>query len=348
MVKPARLQSILDRAVDNERIFGTSFCIYTAQDAWTGASGELKPQTPFFLASVTKLFITAIIQQLRAQQKLTLDDRIRTHLGDDIVRGLVVRDGTDYYNSVSIKNLLAHTSGIPDYFQQKGNDGQSLEDALMRGIDQSWSMESILKRTRSYAAPFAPNTPKRAYYSDTNFQLLGTIIERVTKRSLDEVLRERILDPLRLEHTYMYTNPADTRPLPFRYKDQPLHIPHAMASFTADGGMVSTASDLMTFLRAFFSGKFFPVTYIPQMYVWNDIFPPLQSGIGIHRFALPWYMNPFAAVPEFIGHSGLSGTVAFFAPRRNIFVTGTVNQVAYPDAAFRLMIKLTLDTAKPW
>ncbi|MFM8569945.1 MAG: serine hydrolase domain-containing protein [Candidatus Kapaibacterium sp.] len=348
MVKPSRLQSILDRAVDNEKIFGASFCLYTDQDAWTGASGELKPQTPFFIASTTKLFITAVIQQLRAQQKLTLDDRVRSHLGDDLVRGLVVRDGTDYYNSVSIKNLLAHTSGIPDYFRQKNSDGQSLEDALVRGIDQSWGMESILKRTRSLSAPFAPNTPKRAHYSDSNYQLLGLIIERTTGRPLDVAIRERIIEPLRLEQTYLYKDPADARPLPFRYKDRTLHIPHAMASFTADGGMVSTASELMTFLRAFYSGRFFPVTYIPQMYVWNDIFPPLQSGIGIHRFALPWYMNPFGAVPEFVGHSGLSGTVAFFAPRRNIFITGTVNQVAHVDASFRLMIKLVLDTTKPW
>jgi hypothetical protein len=59
-------------------------------------------------------------------------------------------------------------------------------------------------------------------------------------------------------------------------------------------------------------------------------------------------MNPFGSIPEFVGHSGLSGTVAFFAPSKNLFITGTVNQVAHPDAAFRLMIKLAMDVSKPW
>ncbi|MFN4769946.1 MAG: serine hydrolase domain-containing protein [Candidatus Kapaibacterium sp.] len=348
MLKPSRLQSILDRAVDRTKIFGASFCVQTSQDLWAGAGGDMKTHSQFFIASTTKLFVSAVIHQLRSQNKLRLDDRAATYLEPEILRGLVVVGGTDYYNSVSIKNLLAHTSGIPDYFGQKGADGTSLQDALQRGIDQSWSIETIIKKTRALDAPFAPNTPKRAFYSDTNYQLLGLIIERITKQPLAQVLQERILDPLHLENTYMYADPTDERPQVMRYREQALHIPHAMASFTADGGMVSTASDLMTFLRAFFNGKFFPVTYLTQMYVWNDIFSPLQAGIGIHRFALPWYMNPFGSIPEFVGHSGLSGTVAFFAPSKNLFITGTVNQVAHPDAAFRLMIKLAMDISKPW
>jgi hypothetical protein len=61
---------------------------------------------------------------------------------------------------------------------------------------------------------------------------------------------------------------------------------------------------------------------------------------GIHRFKLPWYFAPFGAVPEFIGHSGLSGALALYCPERRLFIGGTVNQVAHPDLSFRVMIKL--------
>jgi hypothetical protein len=67
----------------------------------------------------------------------------------------------------------------------------------------------------------------------------------------------------------------------------------------------------------------------------------MKSGIGIHLFKLPWIFNPTGAVPYFIGHSGLSGALAYYCPNENIYVVGTVNQVAHPDISFKTMIKLT-------
>jgi hypothetical protein len=51
--------------------------------------------------------------------------------------------------------------------------------------------------------------------------------------------------------------------------------------------------------------------------------------------------NPTGSIPSFIGHSGLSGALAYYSPKENIFISGTVNQVAHPDISFRTMIKLT-------
>jgi hypothetical protein len=73
---------------------------------------------------------------------------------------------------------------------------------------------------------------------------------------------------------------------------------------------------------------------------WNKIFFPMQAGVGIHLFKLPWFFNPFGAVPSFIGHSGLSGALAFYCPKSDLYIAGTVNQVAHPDLSFRLMIQL--------
>jgi CubicO group peptidase (beta-lactamase class C family) len=151
-----------------------------------------------------------------------------------------------------------------------------------------------------------------------------------------------VTEPIGLQQTWLYTDPADDRPKNLYYRDKVLRIPLAMRSFGPDGGIVSTSSDMLIFLEAFFSGRLFPEEYLPELQKWNRIFFPLRSGIGIHLFKLPWILNPLGSVPEFIGHSGLSGALAFICPEENLLIAGTVNQVAHPDVSFRTMIKLAM------
>jgi CubicO group peptidase (beta-lactamase class C family) len=193
---------------------------------------------------------------------------------------------------------------------------------------------------------FPPGTNKKAHYSDTNFQLLGKIIENITLKSYSINCEELIIFPLNLNHTYLYTDESDIRPKCIYYKSNLLHIPKAMASFGPDGGIVSTSSDMLVFIESFFNGRLFPKEYTIDLQVWNNIFFPMKSGIGIHLFKLPWIFNPTGAIPYFIGHSGLSGALAFFCPVENIYITGTVNQVAHPDISFKLMIKLVQELKK--
>ncbi len=68
----------------------------------------------------------------------------------------------------------------------------------------------------------------------------------------------------------------------------------------------------------------------------------MQAGIGIHLFKLPWYFNPFGTVPYFIGNSGLSGSLAYYCPKKELYIVGTVNQMAYNDLSFRTMIKIAM------
>jgi CubicO group peptidase (beta-lactamase class C family) len=113
-----------------------------------------------------------------------------------------------------------------------------------------------------------------------------------------------------------------------------------MTSFGPDGGIVSTAKESMTFLRAFFSEKLFPIAYLPELKAWNKIFFPLQYGTGMARFKMPWIFSPFQPLPEIIGHSGLSGAFADYCPEKDMYLTGTVNQIASPSLSYKLMFKL--------
>src|SRR5690606_36982300 len=107
------------------------------------------------------------------------------------------------------------------------------------------------------------------------------------------------------------------------------------------GGMISTSQEMLVFIEAFFTGKLFLSPVLKELQVWNKIFFPMRSGLGIQLFKLPWIFDPTRSVPNFIGHSGLSGALAFFSPKENIYVTGTVNQAAHPNISFKTMIKLT-------
>ena len=339
--KHNELQNILDKTVDGKKVFGTSFAIKKDSLVWQGASGNLSIDKPYFIASTTKLFTTAIILKFRAEGKLRLDDRISKYLDKSILNGLHINEENEYSEELTIKHLLAHTSGLPDYFQEKGANGKSLEDEITNGNDQFWTFEQAIERTKTMKPLFAPGTKNKANYSDANFQLLGKIIEAITHKSYAENCNDLIIQPLGLTKTYLYQDATDKTPKTLYYKSNELNIPKAMTSFGADGGIVSTSPDMLIFIESFFTGKLFPTSYIEELQEWNKIFFPMKSGVGIHLFKLPWIFNPTGAVPYFIGHSGLSGALAYYSPKENLYVVGTVNQVAYPDISFKTMIKLT-------
>lgn len=335
-----RLQRVLDKTVDNKNVFGTSFCVKQKNFSWCGTSGNFLKDEQYFIASTTKLFVTAIILNLRSKNVVSLDDRISEYLTDGILNGLHNLNGTDYSTRLTIRNLLAHTSGIPDYFQQKDAEGKSLGKELTQGNDRFWSFEEAIALSKTLKPLFIPDQKGKAHYSDANFQLLARIIENSTQKSLSDNFEELIFRPLHLTKTYLYKDSTDKKPKTLFYKSQELNIPKAMSSFGTDGGVVSTSKEMLQFIEAFFRGNLFPAAYINELQVWNRIFFPLQSGIGIQRFKLPWIFSPLGNTPELIGHSGLSGAVAFYNPKNEIFISGTVNQVANPGVSFRVVLKI--------
>ena len=341
MIMEQALQAVLDKRVDGKKIFGTSFAVKKDDFIWHGACGDLTPHSAYFIASTTKLFTTALILQLKAAGKLALHDPISRYLHASVLSGLHQYRGKTYTHALTITHLLAHTSGLADYFQSKSAQGRSLQDELIAGEDQSWTFAQAIARAKTLPAHFPPGATGKAHYADTNFQLLGKIIENITQQTYADTCAAQIIRPLGLRHTYLYQNPDDTTPHPLYYRDKPLPIPQAMTSFTADGGMVSTSADMLSFIEAFFTGQLFPMADIAALQVWNNIFFPLRAGIGIQLVKMPWLLNPRGAIPELIGHAGLSGALAFYSPRDNIFIAGTVNQAARPDLAFKTMMQLT-------
>lgn len=335
-----RFQTILNKSIDNKSVFGTVLSIEKGNERWSGSAGNLTVNQSYFIASTTKLYVTAIMLKLKAEGKITLDDKISNYLSPEIMKNLHVFKGVDYSNALIIKQLLAHTSGLSDYFEDKGADGKSLMQKLQEGNDQSWTCEQTVEISKKMTPLFAPDTKGKAHYSDTNFQLLGKIIETIYGKNIGVVLHETIFEPLGLNLTYLYADATDKTPAVMYFKNKPLDIPKAMTSFGADGGIVSTSEETMVFLKAFFNGTFFPTTYLPELYKWNSVMFPLEYGVGIMKFQLPAIFTMFKKMPAFIGHSGLSGAFAYYIPEKDVFLSGTVNQINNPGTSYKMLIQI--------
>lgn len=325
----------------SKKIPGIALSIYSENGyIYNGGAGNLNSSRQFFMASATKLYITALVLIFIEEKRLRLNDNISQFFGASILNGLHVYKSTEYTHKITLQNLLAHTSGLPDYFQSKEKNSLSLLENILTVQDQQWAFQDVILRSKRIGAFFPPNS-KKALYSDTNFQLLGKILESVSGKKLGELLIEKIFNPLHLSKTYLYSDSSDLTPLDLNYKLSPLKIPNAMSSFWADGGLVSNSEEMMVFNKAFFSGNLFSTDLLPKIACdWNSVFFPLQYGTGIMLFDLPWFFSPFKKFPKLIGHSGLSGAFCFYSPEKKIYLTGTTNQIDEPSAPFRLMLKV--------
>lgn len=332
--------------------------------SWVGAKGSAQPDgtpvevdTPFWIASVTKLYIASSILKLHETGMLSIDHYIIEYLPEDLLKGVHVINGVDYYEQLTIRHLLSHSSGIPDYLEVKEKGGQTIIDRALKGSDMSWAIEDILQTIRKANAPlFLPqNLSKRKYrirYSDTNFQILIAIIEMVTKKPIEDAFRDMIFKPLNLVNTFL---PGSESLEPVGsvatvwVQDTPFsNKPQAIRSF---GDLNSTAKDLIEFMRALLNGKVFdkPETLDMMCGMWqtfgfalSPIAPgwPIQYGLGMMRFKMPRLFTPLHPIPEIIGHTGAVGSWLFYCPELDLIFTGTVSQVTAAAAPFNIMPKL--------
>jgi D-alanyl-D-alanine carboxypeptidase len=332
MMNEALFNHVLNKMVDNKRIFSAVLCVENSDKSisWTGAAGNMQQDSKFFIASVTKLYVTAITMRLVDENRIELNERISKYLPKDICAGLHVLNGVDYSNQITIKHLISNTSGLPDYFFHKQPNGKTVADELMEGSDESWLLDRTIGLIKNLKPNFKPGTKGKASYSDSNYQLLGRIIENVTGKNIGEVFNDYLFSQLNLLNTYAYNDINDNSPVPFYYKSKQLWLPKYMASITAEGGIVSTANEVMIFLKEFFKGRFFPKERINELKQWNLILPPpgmFYFGIGLEKLWTPRILSPFKPIKEVIGFWGQTGSFAFYNAETDLYFCGTTNQI---------------------
>lgn len=335
------LQILLDKTQQRSKAHGLLLHVQSGdgQVDFRGASGAAAPDMQFPIASIAKMYTATMIQQLCEAGDITLDQPVQSLLPDHDLADLHVVNGVAYGKQVTIRHLLFQTSGVADYYE-----GQLAKD-ILQGRDQAYDLDDVLRITKALPPQAAPDGGK-AYYSDTNYQLLGAVIESVTGLSYDEALQARICAPLGLRKTHLIDPAQDHQLLPIYHKARRLDIPQTLFSMGPDGGILSDTGELMLFLRAFFAGKLFSPKALSHLQHWRPLTFPREYGGGLMRFHLPPWMTLWRPTPELIGHSGASGSFAYRAPERDIYLVGTFNQTDAPRRPFSFMLEVLRLIAK--
>jgi D-alanyl-D-alanine carboxypeptidase len=306
-----KLQCLVSGFVGKDRSVKSIELAMTKGDgsySWAGAAGianqhgqiPMTKDTPNYIASVTKIYIATAIMKLSEEKALALDDPMAKYLPADLIKGIDVYNGKDYSHQVTIRELVSMTSGIADSYEEKGKDGKSMFDLFVEDPEKSWTVDDMIKRARDDLKPhFPPGTA--VFYSDTNYQLLGKIIENVTHKQLSSVLEDFFFRPLGLQHTWLvgYPEPqviSSVNPADVFDNEQNITKTRSSRDYWADGGLVSTADDMIIFLKALNEGKIITRQSLETMQTWRDgnipgHIPGVQYGYGLWYFQLPGPMS---------------------------------------------------------
>ncbi len=338
-LKQETLDKIVAQTAKNKNVHGSVFRIESGDKSMSlfSASGNISLESQYYIASINKLIISFITLRLYKDNIINLDDKLLKYLPNEMLNGLLVHNGKDFSDELTIRHLISHTSGLPCYLIDKRQDGKKNMDLILNGNDQSWPLEKVVIEVKNMKSKFIPGTKGKASYSETNFRLLDKVLEVVTSKIIHDLLTD-VFQELKMNNTFVLPSNLADHFAPVYFKHNQINIMEYWKSTHHD--IASTAADQMKFIRAFFDGNYFSEEFINELKKWNNIFFPFKYGVGIQKFYIPRLFSPFKAVPELIGHSGSVGSVAFYVPDKEVYITGTVNQTSNPNIVFQTMIKI--------
>lgn len=298
--------------------------------------GGCEVDTTIVAASITKMFTTACILKCMEKGLLSLDDKLSHYFDEDILRGLHVYKNTDYTQEITIRNLLFQNSGFPDSFEA-GDISEVLRE------DKYTSFDDFLEITKQQKAHFVPGQGNKAYYANINFDLLGEILCKILQMPINEVYQQLILEPLEMKHSYVASEDAYVPPI--YYGELELNRPKTIRSGIPSGGIISTASDLMIFNKAFWGGRLFNLEILPELTVYRRLQAnkgPVKYGGGYMQMKLGTITTSFMGKGELLGHFGTTGSFMFYYPEKDLYFVGDLNQFKNPALPFRLLLRLAM------
>jgi D-alanyl-D-alanine carboxypeptidase len=342
------LQARLDSLRTKLNIPGVSVAIvWDDGRRWLGASGlrdlvakdPMTTGTGFALASVSKTLTAAVVLQLVQEGKLALDQRVAP---------LLPAFAMD--PRITVRTLLDHTSGLPDFFLSP-----KIDRALQKTPDATWTAE----RAWAYVPAKRPMPGKFWIYSNSNYLLLGELVGTVTGRPLAVEIRQRLLDPLGLETawyqaveeprvngTLSYRQVAKSgggvRFVPVAAKTDVMPFRSVVTAAGGAGSIAATALDAARWMQAFAGGRVLNPemqrAMIGDMARTAKLKPRLPYGLGIQ--ALP------IAGRYALGHSGRFlgfRNVVRYIPSEGVAIAVLTNQgVKDPAKIAEALLKIAL------
>ena len=292
----------------------------------TARRTPMRPADRMLAGSVGKTFVAAVALQLVREGKLSLDDPVARHLGGEPWYPRLPNAPT-----ITVRHLMTHTSGIRRYEFK-----QAVTDLITREPDHVWTPAERVSFVLGDSVPFAAG--EGWDYSDTNYILLGMIVERLAGQDLYALVRRRALEPLGLRNTI----PSDRRALPgvvqgYAGPNNAFGGTDAMIGADgrfvvnpqmewAGGGFASTGEDLARWAKALYEGRLHDSATVARMTegVPARLGPDVRYGLGVivrpTRLGTSW------------GHSG--------------FFPGYQTDVMYWPA-LKLAVAIQINTSAP-
>lgn len=240
--------------------------------SWRGTSGvrDIRTKRPvpadgrFRVGSISKIFTAVVALQLVAEHKVDLGRSVQ-----DYLPGLLPAS----YPKITIRQLLNHTSGLPEGTLGSGDPGWFVEHRF-----DSWTPRQIVDEATTRPMRFAPGTQQQ--YNGTNYYVAGLLIEKVTGDSYAHEVGRRILRPLDLRDTYVLDRRDPRLPGPHAHgyvavtKDgtTTLHDVSLQSAWSwAEGGLISSDADLRRLMTGIFDGGLVPRTELAEMFTLPDV-----------------------------------------------------------------------------
>src|SRR2546421_2488823 len=312
-IDPAALQTMVDRTAKELLIPGAVVLLRTPQGEFTvtygttllGATTPPRADTHFRIASNTKTMTAAIIVLLAREGRLSFDDPVSKYV-----------PGVPNGDKITIAELLKMRSGLYNY-----TDDSMISATIDTDPTKVWTPAELLVIAFAHAPNFPPGA--KFEYVNTNYALLGLVAEKVDGKPLAQVMQDRLFGPLGLQHTLLPASTVNTIPDPFSHGylygsssvalvGEPPYSPEVQAAaragtllpkdytevnhsnVAAAGGVISTADDLTTWIKALVGGKVFNADYQRR---WFDSLQPedpskpkgQKYGYGIAQ--LSWGSN---------------------------------------------------------
>lgn len=336
-----RKQVLNDKKVKNAYLLVNSEKLGVDINIAEGSTGEMQanPLQANHLASVGKLFTATIIGMLYDQGLLDFDDRIAGYLDSDLMNGLHVYKGNDYSGDITIKHLLKQTSGLNDVFfplLKKMIGNPHLNMTVMDALE--WGKANL----KPVGKP-----GQRHFYTDTNYYLLGLIIESITQKPFHEAVHEMIFKPLGMENAYIngYSEPETKAQYPpgniYLYDLNFIDDKRIALIDYAGGGVVAPLSEYLIFMKSLVNCQLVKEATLNKM-IYDDIkmgFPAIGFDYGYSIWkpkAIPLLLSE-----KFFcwGCVGVTGAFMFFHPKTETYLIGTFNDKSYTSKALRFMLR---------
>ena len=310
-INKPKIDSLLTAAAADNQAMGSmaiskngSFVFQKAigySNVTAGNHTQANTKTHYRIGSISKMFTATMIFQLIEEGKLSLDTKLSVYYPQ-----------LPNAAQITIAQMLSHRSGLYNFV-----------------ADTAYQTYMVNPRTRAdmlavFAAQpsdFAPDT--KAEYSNTNFVLLGYIVEEITKKTYAEALKLKVTRKLGLLDTYYggKTDPSKNEALSYQYSNVWRQMPETDMSIPAGAGsVVSTPTDLVKFIEGLFAGKLINTEHLSLM-------KTIQDGFGMGMFQIP------LGARKAFGHNGdidgFSSVVGYF-PEEKVAYAYCSNGVDYP------------------